>query len=211
MTTRLTRAEQVGRNRDRVLEAARRVFLTRGYAGATLEAIADEAGFSKGVVYSQFDSKADLLLTLLDRRITERAADNSRVVEAGRGLEAVLDVLSEAVRQAAADDGWAGLVIEFRVLAARDPELGARYARAHARTVEGVAAGLRRAYAAAGVEPPDDPVSLAESVLALFTGAALERATNPAALPQAGLARIAARVLGVGADTLAQPDRSGRG
>jgi AcrR family transcriptional regulator len=55
---RLTRAEQSERNRGLVLAAARRVFLARGYHGATLEQIADEAGFSKGVVYSQFESKA---------------------------------------------------------------------------------------------------------------------------------------------------------
>src|SRR4029079_19440055 len=60
---RLNRAEQVERNRGLVVEAARRVFLEHGYAGATLETIADAAGFSKGVVYSQFESKADLFLT----------------------------------------------------------------------------------------------------------------------------------------------------
>ena len=47
---RLTRAEQNERNRALVLEAARRVFLARGYHAATVEEIADEAGFSRGVV-----------------------------------------------------------------------------------------------------------------------------------------------------------------
>ena len=51
MATRLRRAEQVERNREMVLEAARRVFIDRGYAGASLEAIAEEAGFSRGVVF----------------------------------------------------------------------------------------------------------------------------------------------------------------
>src|SRR5947208_2818313 len=69
MTTRLRRPEMVLRNREAVLAAARRVFLDRGYAGATLELIAEDAGFSKGVLYSQFASKADLFLTLLHRRI----------------------------------------------------------------------------------------------------------------------------------------------
>jgi len=78
---RLTRAEQAGRNRVLVLDAARRVFLARGYHNATLEQIADEAGFSKGVVYSQFASKADLFLALLDARIAERAEENARLAE----------------------------------------------------------------------------------------------------------------------------------
>ena len=69
MTTRLRRPEQTERNREVVLSAARRVFLDRGYVGATLEAIAESAGFSKGVVYSQFGSKADLFLALLEERI----------------------------------------------------------------------------------------------------------------------------------------------
>ena len=74
MATRLRRAEQVERNREEVLAAARQVFLDRGYAKATVEGIADIAGFSTGVVYSQFGSKADLFLALLERRIAERAA-----------------------------------------------------------------------------------------------------------------------------------------
>src|SRR5580693_4443956 len=73
MSTRLSRAEQNDRNRALLFAAARRVFLARGYHAATLEQIADEAGFSKGVVYSRFASKADLFLALLEDRIAERA------------------------------------------------------------------------------------------------------------------------------------------
>ena len=83
------REAQVERNRVLLLAAARRVFLARGYHGSTLDAIASEAGFSKGVVYSQFESKSDLFLALLDERIAERAAENERVVrEAGGGAAA---------------------------------------------------------------------------------------------------------------------------
>ena len=66
MAVRLRRAEQVERNRGAVLEAARQVFIERGYAGASLEAIAEEAGFSKGVGYSQFGSKPELFFALLE-------------------------------------------------------------------------------------------------------------------------------------------------
>ncbi len=59
---RLSRAEQNERNRALVLDAARRVFLNRGYHTATLDEIADEAGFSRGVVQSRFGNKADLFL-----------------------------------------------------------------------------------------------------------------------------------------------------
>ena len=82
----MSRVEQVERNRDLVLGAARQVFLDRGYSGATLEAIAAEAGFSKGVVYSQFTSKADLFLALLERRIEAHAAENAAVTAQHAGV-----------------------------------------------------------------------------------------------------------------------------
>jgi len=104
MATRLTRAEQGERNRGLVLAAARRVFLERGYAGATLDAIAEEAGFSKGVVYSQFAGKPDLFLALLERRIAERAEQNRRVCAGLAGL-AGLDALLQANARLSEDGG----------------------------------------------------------------------------------------------------------
>src|ERR1700691_6279572 len=81
MSPRLTRTEQTERNRALLLAAAREVFLERGYHCASVDQIADQAGFSTGVVYSQFDGKADLFLTLLEARIEQRAAGNARAVE----------------------------------------------------------------------------------------------------------------------------------
>src|SRR5262245_12246383 len=118
---RLGREAQVERNRRLLLAAARRVFLARGYHGATLEAIAVEAGFSKGVVYSQFESKADLFLALLDERIGERAAENAKVVrEAGGGAAAVAALCALGRRRARKETDWNLLLFEFRAQAARD-------------------------------------------------------------------------------------------
>src|SRR6202161_3600694 len=103
MRPRLSRAAQNDRNRPLLFAAARRVFLARGYHAATLEQIADEAGFSKGVVYSRFTSKADMFLALLEDRITERAAENARAAAtlAGSGdFAALLDLAQRAERAA---------------------------------------------------------------------------------------------------------------
>src|SRR5580700_2943962 len=96
MVKRLSRTEQTERNRVLVLEAARRVFLRRGYHGASVEQIADEAGFSTGVVYSRFDGKADLFLTLLEERIDERAADNAGLLEQWTGAAGIARLVEHA-------------------------------------------------------------------------------------------------------------------
>src|SRR5260370_1234320 len=129
MISRLARAEQNGRNRARLGAGARRVFLARGYYAATLEQIVDEAGFSKGVVYSRFASKADMFLALLDDRITERAAQNADLARqlAGSGNFAAVAELAQRAERGA--PGWRLLGTEFRVHAARDPGLDRRAAR----------------------------------------------------------------------------------
>ena len=191
---RLTRAEQAQRNRGLVLDAARRVFLARGYHGATLEQIADEAGFSKGVVYSQFDSKADLFLALLEARIQQRGQDNAKLAPALADSGDLHALLEHAIREDQATAGWQLLVIEFRVHAARDPELSRRYAAAHARTVGDVAEMLATVEATDG-EPAVSPRRLAELALALSVGTTLEQAANPDALGGPELAAQIAQVL----------------
>ena len=197
---RLGRVERAAANRALVLAAAREVFLARGYHGATLEQIAEEAGFSKGVVYSQFDSKADLFLALLEARVEERAAENVRVARslAGGGLQALLEHL---IRGDQATPGWLLLVIEFRVHAARDPVLSRRYAAVHARTVEGVAQALATVLGDDGEEPAVPARRLAELAMALSTGTTLEWAANPDAFGGPPVAVQVAHVL----ESMARP------
>ena len=153
MRTKLRREEQVERNRGLVLAAARRVFLARGYVSASLDAIAEEAGFSKGVVYSQFASKADMFLSLLETRIAERA-----------------------------EPEWTHLVLEFRLHAARVPELSERYARLHERTIDALASVFTRLHERAGSTPRYPPRVLAELALGINTGAFLEQLAMPGAI-----------------------------
>ena len=183
MAVRLRRVEQVERNRSAVLDAARRVFLDRGYGGATVDAIAEEAGFSKGVVYSQFGSKADMFMELLEQRITERGAQNERGAAGKSVAEGVRELILVASRDVASEQGWAQLLVEFRAHAARDPVLNRRYADAHRRTVGQLATLLARLHDEAGTPPAVPPQSMAEFVLAMGAGVTLEQAANPSALP----------------------------
>jgi AcrR family transcriptional regulator len=195
---RLSRDAQVERNRGLLLAAARRVFLARGFHGASLDAIAEEAGFSKGVVYSQFDSKADLFLALLEERIAERAAENARVASgAGSPAATIAALFALGERRGRSEAAWNLLLIEFRAEAARDPELNERYAKLHARTAERLGALLSGVLAEAGVEPPAPPSVLASFVLALSIGTRLENFATPGSLPHDALARLVSRALGV--------------
>jgi AcrR family transcriptional regulator len=176
---RLSRAEQNERNRASVLAAARRVFLARGYHAATLDEIADEAGFSRGVVQSRFGNKADLFLALLEERITERAAENKRLAEGRSGAAGTRVLREHAARRNRAQLDWGLLLIEFRVHAARDPDLSRRYAALHARTREALARVITDLYRRAGQPPPLPPAQMAQMILAIEAGIRLEQAVEP--------------------------------
>jgi Bacterial regulatory proteins, tetR family len=62
---RLTRAQQQAATRERLLASAEQVIARQGFGGASIDLIALEAGFSKGAIYSNFESKEEVFLELL--------------------------------------------------------------------------------------------------------------------------------------------------
>ena len=195
MTTRLSRVEQVERNRLLLLDAARRTFLARGYVGATIDAIAEEAGFTKGVVYSQFSGKTDLFLALLEERVGWRAAENDRLVEDHPGPGVLVALMRTSERRTTEDAGWARLLIEFRVAAARDHAVNARYAELHSHSVDRLAGAIATALSKDGVTPALPPHAFAQLIFALNSGAVLEQAADPSAMPFAWLEELLSRLV----------------
>jgi AcrR family transcriptional regulator len=163
------------------MAAARRVFLARGYVNARLDAIAEDAGFSKGVVYSQFESKADMFLALLEARIAERQTQNEQLAARldGRDLAVAVPELALALQRT--EPEWTHLVLEFRVHAARVPELSRRYAELHEHTISGLAGVFARLHERAGTTPRYPVRVLAEIVLGINVGTFLEQLVNPSA------------------------------
>jgi AcrR family transcriptional regulator len=58
---------RLDQQRRRLFDAASRVFARAGYAEATAEAIAREAGMSKATFYEHFDNKEDCIIALFDQ------------------------------------------------------------------------------------------------------------------------------------------------
>ena len=119
--------------KTRLLEAAARVFARQGYESATLDAVASEAGLTKGAVYWHFESKCDLFRALLreyEHREREFSAEQAqRAADPPEAELAVLAVLDAELARVAEAPEWARLPVEF-VAAGRDPDFGADVASA---------------------------------------------------------------------------------
>jgi AcrR family transcriptional regulator len=64
---RLTHAQRREQTRERLLAAARKMFVKKGLAATSVEDIAETAGYTRGAFYSNFDGKPELLLELVRR------------------------------------------------------------------------------------------------------------------------------------------------
>ena len=146
------REEQARHTRQRVLAGATAVFLGRGYAGATMRAIATEAGVSVPTVEALFGTKARVLKAAIDVAI---AGDDEPVPVLGRGwaeaasaaatADDLLSIVAGVIAPAQARS--AGLVLAVFEGSSTDADLAgllAQLVAQRARTAEWLVDGLAR-------------------------------------------------------------------
>lgn len=124
---RLTREQSKDLTRERLLSAAHAIFTKKGYVAASVEDIASAAGYTRGAFYSNFRSKAELLIELLKRDHEEAEADLQKIFESGGTREQMeahaLEYYSQFFRNSPAFLLWG----EAKLQATRDAKFRARF------------------------------------------------------------------------------------
>ena len=181
--TRTARAE--GRDgRATLLEAAMEVFAQRGYRDASVDEIAERAGYSKGAIYFHFSGKDDLLFALLEERVDRPMREAIKMLGSAPPEE---DMAAEANRRfVELVRGRRELLLldhEYRSLALRDSRLRARYVRREAKLRSAFAKALQARLTHLGAPPAAAPEQLGTALLSLVFGLAQERLIEPDAVP----------------------------
>jgi AcrR family transcriptional regulator len=188
---RLTREDKRQANRARILQGARKVFGRRGYHGATIEEIADEAGLSNGAIYYNFENKEDLFLALLDEWRAELIQDVESTFGIG-GSEApqeqLQNELREIVQSFSPSREWRLLLLEFVAYAARNPKFRARFVAGRRKFKAAVTDALEARIATLGVQPSLPAEHLALLLTALVNGLSVDELTEPGTVPDGLLA-----------------------
>lgn len=177
--TRLSRSESQAQTRRRLVTTARTLFLRDGYAATSLEKVAEEAGFSKGAVYSNFSGKGELCLEVLDAIHGEVAQAVLGAFSGATSLDEALRALDLWADARLGDPDWSALEAEFAARSRRDPEL--RHAlEERNRRIRGMIAGvLRSACDEHGLDLPMPVDEAAHALLSLGIGLGLQRAVEP--------------------------------
>jgi AcrR family transcriptional regulator len=117
----LTRAERAARTRRLLMAAASKVCARRGLERASIDEVAEEAGFTKGAFYANFRSKDELFLAMLDERFaTHLSKLDARVAEEGELSDQARDAAVEFAHELSDDPEWMRLYFQFAARAARD-------------------------------------------------------------------------------------------
>jgi AcrR family transcriptional regulator len=180
---RLTRTQRRQQTRARLLDAAGEVFARRGFHAATVDEVAEAAGYTKGAVYSNFANKDELFLALLDQRMDAQLQQVEALyaIESSEELLAAMRGRTEQEFAAARDFGV--LTVEFWLYAMRNPaalaELAERYRQLRGRLAE----LITKRYARHQTPPPMPPEHLAALAIATDAGLFLQYFAEPGALP----------------------------
>lgn len=182
---RLSRAETKEQTRQRLLESAARAFADKGFGGASLEEIAESAGYSTGALYANFASKEQLFMEVVAARRSRAAARRAEVVAQVFDQEAdPLGALSRLFVQVAdRDREFAPLQAEFWLYAVRHPAAMEVIAAGLSDQVDALEPVVARALDRFGAIRDVAPRTVTMVMVALFTGLVRQRRLDPEAVP----------------------------
>lgn len=191
---RLTRKQTQEQTRSALVETAKKLFLGHGYNATSLGEVADSAGFTKGAVYSNFATKHELGLAVLEVVQEERVAAILDAIEGATTFEERLAGFGRWAEANIGDVGWTALEVEFATSTRHLEEV--REALAIRRQlITGVLADLIQGEADAFEIALEEPaLDIATRLLALGIGLGVQRAFDPSleiAVLVEELARIA--------------------
>jgi AcrR family transcriptional regulator len=192
---RITRKESHAQTRERLVETAHRLFLSDGYNATSLDKVATEAGFSKGAVYSNFSTKHELGLAVLDVIRQERALSLAGAVGGVETVEARIDAFAAWAETNIGDVGWTALEVEFATSTRHVPGVSQQLANRRRELTTVVARLIEQQAGELGLTLPSPAEDAAVQLVSLGIGLGVQRAYDPD-LSVAGLVDLLRSLLG---------------
>jgi AcrR family transcriptional regulator len=170
--------------RQALLAAAVTVFARQGIAHTSLSEIAAEAGLTKGAVYSNFASKDELLLAIMECHLIERMRVATAVFDGELSTpDAVRAAGARLLASVVEDATWHQLLLEYWTMAVHDETVMSKLTAKRREVRAMVARAITTAADTHGITLPVTAEELTVTLMALSNGYAVERSIDPAAVP----------------------------
>jgi AcrR family transcriptional regulator len=184
-------SERRSQTRQRFIEAATKVVAEKGFDNATVDDIAEAAGFSIGALYSNFSGKDELFLAVFDGHVEwfeQRLEDAQWVDDPARAIADWFGSLGEGRHQFL-------VFVEFWAYAVRRPKLRREFAKRMAQMRVAVARLLEARAAESSGQLPIPADTLALVVLATLRGLTMEKLASARAVPDPEVGRLLASMV----------------
>jgi AcrR family transcriptional regulator len=128
---RLTREESQAQTRAKLMTVGREHFLRHGLGGAVAEKIAEDAGYSRGALYSNFDGKEDQFLAVIREEQDRRMESFRSIFKKEASAKQRLRRMREAIADLYTDPDWIVLRAEFEAGALRNERIRRTFVEVH--------------------------------------------------------------------------------
>jgi AcrR family transcriptional regulator len=183
------REDKKEETRRRLIVAAFQEFTKRGYSQVNLDEVVSQAGLTKGAVYSNFSSKAELALAVLDRRIDQPLSIFGQIDPDAKRDDQLSSTGELLARELDAASTWFCLELECTVAATRNPDLLDKLRRRDQLMRDALRDRLQEHFATSGLTA-EATEAMSIALIAVVNGIAFERLKDPASIPPSQIARI---------------------
>lgn len=196
-------AEYEQQQREKILQAAVGCFCRRGYHETTVQDICDEAGLSKGGLYTYFKSKEEILAAIVEDSFIGALTEAEAVAKsAGTALEKLERVAAAVIDRFTSRGPYAShspqLLLEIWAESSKNPHLAALCAQGYEHWRTFLADLLREGIAQRLFKPEVDPNALASILVAVFDGLTLLEGITQAKVDWARITQTLRQAVGDG-------------
>jgi len=175
---RLTRDESRRQTRERLIEAAHELFIAEGIETASIDRIAEHAGYSRGAFYSNFETKEDILWEILDRETERVQSELEAVFKQNLAPRERIEALRRYCLQYGGNSNTCLFELDCDLYAIRHPEHRERMAAYLRRDREFAAQLLRGVFDEEGITGKD-PDILVGMFVAMAQGMTMQEILSP--------------------------------
>ncbi len=176
---RLTREESRAQTRERLIEAAYRLFATEGIEATPIDRIAEEAGYSRGAFYSNFETKEELLKALMERESQRSEREMAALLSEEKAPEQLVFALRDYAISKTTDRRECLFYMELEMYGVRHPEVRPMMADFIHRDTQNAARLIDALFA--GFDVRDHPPSelVVSSFIAMAQGLTMRQVVDP--------------------------------
>lgn len=170
-----TQAQRTEETRNKLLDAAKGIFVRSGFEAATIEEIAKRAGYTRGAFYCNFKGKEDIFIKAMERVLGQLTTEFEDLAHKYPDPSERLAGMQKLYARFSTDE-TALLLLEFKLYAVRHPKRHAKLAAAYAHIRRSREHLLENAMKDLGLKLPVGADMLEAAFPALLTGLLLDRA-----------------------------------